>query len=143
MTLARNLSLPVSTSPLPAAQPVDSTHSLGVTVYRGIAKSLHFIRRAEERGLREEVLEFVLTYGTEWRRMGASHLTVVERDLPPWVRGCAMAAKAKDWIVVITDGDLPITCYRRTNAVRFLRRKDKRSWSETQIAEKRQRKGRP
>lgn len=142
MTLARNLSLPVSPSPSPTTRPVDSPSPTGVTVHRGIAKSLHFIRRAEERGLREDVLEFVLAYGTEWRRMGASHLTVVERDLPPSIRGCSMAAKAKDWIVVITDGDMPITCYRRTNAVGFLRRKDKRSWSETQIEERRQRKGR-
>lgn len=143
MTLARHLPLPVSTATSPILRPVDSPYPAGVTVHRGIAKSLHFIRRAEERGLREDVLEFVLAYGTEWRRMGASHLTVVERDLPPSVKGCAMAAKAKDWIVVISDGDRPITCYRRTNAVRFLRRKDKRGWSDTQIAEHRQRKGRP
>jgi len=113
-----------------------------LTIHRGIAKSLHFIRRAEERGLREEVLEFILTFGTEWRRARATHLTVVERDLPQGVLGSAMAGKAKDWIVLISDDDVPITCYRRAGAVRFLSRKDKRCWSEDQITERRQKRSR-
>ncbi len=141
MTLA--LTFPVL---LATAEPIGPSHPepglTGLTIYRGIAKSLHFIRRAEERGLREEVLEFILTFGTEWRRARATHLTVVERDLPQGVRGSAMAAKAKDWIVLISDDDVPITCYRRAGAVRFLSRKDKRSWSEDQITERRQKRSR-
>lgn len=129
------MAVPVEQAPPPASQ-------AGLTVHRGIARSLHFIRRAEERGLREEVLEFILTFGTEWRRARASHLTVVERHLPKGVRGTVMAAKAKDWIVLISDDDVPITCYRRTGAVRFLSRKDKRSWSEDQIIERRHKRSR-
>ena len=128
---------PLHKSGAPSIQP---TPLSGLTIYRGISRSLHFIRRAEERGLREEVLEFILTYGSEWHRMGAMHLTVIERDLPTDVRGCAMAGKAKDWIVVLRDSDLPITCYRRANAARFLKKKGKTRWSDVQVAIRRAKK---
>jgi hypothetical protein len=137
MTLAL-ITHPAQPAPCePVAAPINRNPFAGVTVHRGISKSLHFLRRAEERGLREDVMEFVMTYGMSWQRMGATHLTVVTRNLPPEVRGCAAAAKAKDWIVVIAEGDVPITCYRRNNAVRFLKKKDKTRWSDIQIAERR------
>ena len=140
------LALITHPTPAPACKPDglprQSVPIDGLTIHRGVSKSLHFIRRAEERGLREDVMEFIMTFGSSWYRMGATHLTVVQRHLPQEVRGCVLAAKAEDWIVVIAEGDVPITCYRRANAARFLKKKDKTRWSDIQVVERRAKKKR-
>lgn len=115
-----------------APTPVSTTQE-PVKVHHGIARSLHFIRRAEERNLREDVLEFILTWGSEFYCTGALHLTVLERSLPRNLRGSPLAAKARDWIVVFSENDAALTCYRRTRAAQFLRKKPKARLSEAQL----------
>jgi hypothetical protein len=83
----------------------------------------HFTARAAERSLPHDVKEFLLMWGTETRAAGAIHLTLVRRHLPVDLQGCKEAARAEDWIIVTGDGGTLVTCYRRNNAWRFVRRK--------------------
>lgn len=89
--------------------------------------SRHFRARTAERGLGSEIENFVLRWGEAWRTAGAEHFTIVERDLPSELQGSALASQARDWIVVVSEAGTLLTCYRRRNAVHFLRRKSGRS----------------
>ena len=131
MTYAFNL--PALTAPYSAP----GTFAPALRVYQNISSSLHFVRRAQERGLKEEVLEFILAFGTEFHRSGALHLTVLERDLPKLHRASPLASKARDWVVLISDTDLGITCYRRKNAASYLKKKSRRKLSEAQLMSRR------
>ena len=83
----------------------------------------HYRTRSAERSLKPHVEAFLMMWGTETRAAGATHLTIVRRDLPPEIRDSDEAARAEGWIVVTSDDGLLLTCYRREDAWRFLRRK--------------------
>jgi hypothetical protein len=83
----------------------------------------HFLERASQRGLRPHVLDFILVFGVGTHAAGATSWTVLEHALPADLRGTELARRARDWIVVETDEGWLLTCYRRTNAGRFLREK--------------------
>lgn len=93
----------------------------------------HFEQRADERHLRSDVLDFILIYGSEIRAAGATHLTVHRRCLPAEVRDSDIARRSHDWIVVIADDGVALTCYRRWSAARFLKHKPKRRLSDAQL----------
>ena len=95
----------------------------------------HFSERCACRGLRTEVRDFILAYGVEYHATGANHLTVLDTHLPKDVRGCETAHHAKDWILVLSDDGVLMTCYRRPHATRFLRTKPKRRLSPQQVRE--------
>lgn len=88
--------------------------------------SRHYRVRTAERRLRSEIEDFVLRWGEVWRAASAEHFTIVERELPPELRGSALASRARDWIVVVSQDGTLLTCYRHRNAVRFLQRKSGR-----------------
>ena len=85
----------------------------------------HFLLRAAERGLRADVRDFILTYGCELQAAGATHLVVLVRRLPAALRETDLARRARGWILILGDDHLPVTCYRRFDATRTLRRKPK------------------
>lgn len=93
----------------------------------------HFIERAAQRRLHPAVLQFILAFATELRVCGANHLTIVERELPEAVRNTELARRARGWIVLQADDGSLLTCYRRQDAWRFLRRKTKRKLSNAQL----------
>ncbi|MCE9667647.1 hypothetical protein LY474_07440 [Myxococcus stipitatus] len=76
--------------------------------------------------LRQEVLDFILDFGNRVRACGVTHVTVLERDLPRAQRGTLLSRQARGWIVLVSDDERLITCYRREDANRFIRRKPKR-----------------
>src|SRR5262249_43377478 len=80
----------------------------------------HHQARASERALHSDVEESLMTGGTETRAAGATHITLVRRDLPIDLQDTEEAARAEGWIIVVGS---PVTCYRRADAWRFLRRK--------------------
>ena len=67
--------------------------------------------------------DFIYWYGVEFDGAGATHVTLVERELPEDVRHDPRVAEARDWVLVLASGDVFVTCYRRSHATRFLRRK--------------------
>lgn len=83
----------------------------------------HYKARAAERALRSDVEEFLMTWGTETRAAGATHITVVRRELPIDLQGTDEAARAEGWIIVAGDDGSLVTCYRRSDAWSFVRRK--------------------
>lgn len=83
----------------------------------------HYRTRAIERALRSDVEEFLMTWGTETRAAGATHITLVRRDLPIDLQGTEEADRAAGWIIVTGEDGALIPCYRRSDAWRFLRRK--------------------
>jgi len=101
---------------------------------RDTPRSFHFKRRQAERQLRSDVLEFILAFGTEVQACGATHLIIVRRHLPMSLRNGALARRAEGWVILLNDEGRLMTCYRRRDAVRYLRRKPKRcpppGWSE-------------
>jgi hypothetical protein len=86
----------------------------------------HFAERSGHRSLPEAVKEFILSYGSEFRRRGMTHLTIIEKKLPPALRASALAERALGWILLMSDDFHLITCYRRRDALRYLRKKSKR-----------------
>lgn len=87
-----------------------------------VVRTPHFRRRAAQRGLSKSVLSFVMIYGRDFPANGATSLTVLDRDLPPELRRSAVAREARGWVIVQKLGCL-LTCYRRQEPSRFLRRK--------------------
>lgn len=83
----------------------------------------HYKARACERALRSDVEEFLMTWGTETRAAGATHITLVRRDLPSDLQDSEEAARAEGWVIVAGDDGALVTCYRRNDAWRFVRRK--------------------
>jgi hypothetical protein len=83
----------------------------------------HYNARTAERALRSDIEEFLMTWGTETRAAGATHITLVRRDLPFELQDSEEADRAEGWIIVASDDGSLITCYRRTDAWRFVRRK--------------------
>jgi hypothetical protein len=86
-------------------------------------RTQHYRARAAGRGLRSDVEEFLMTWGTETRAAGATHITLVRRDLPIDLQNSEEAVRAEGWIIVAGDDGSLVTCYRRTDAWRFVRRK--------------------
>lgn len=93
----------------------------------------HFVERSALRQLRDEVLDFILEFGSRTRASGMTHVTVLERDLPRGWRRMDVARQASGWIVLLNDEERLITCYRRGDANRFIRRKPKHRMSDTQL----------
>jgi len=85
----------------------------------------HFRVRAAQRGLRADVRDFILNYGYEVQAAGATHLVVLARRLPAELRETEIARRARGWIVILADDGSLMTCYRRFDASRALRRKPK------------------
>ncbi|PTL84985.1 hypothetical protein [Vitiosangium sp. GDMCC 1.1324] len=93
----------------------------------------HFLERSALRQLRDDVLDFILEFGVRARASGMTHVTVLERDLPVTWRDSALARQARGWILLLSDEERLVTCYRRGDANRFIRRKPKRRLSRMQL----------
>lgn len=83
----------------------------------------HFAARAAQRGLPDDVRDFVVTFGVEVRACGATSVTVLERWLPADARDSELARRARDWVLVLGNDGRLMTCYRRRDASKFLRKK--------------------
>ncbi len=94
---------------------------MSVTTYG--RRTWHANARERQRGLRSEVRDFIYWWGVSFTGAGATHFTVMERALPPEMRGSPLAQQARDWVLVVSHEGALITCYRREHAAHFLRRK--------------------
>ena len=81
----------------------------------------HFNKRWQQRGLTDEVLEFILSFGVEYGGAGARFFTVHDGKLPRDLRGSKLSDRARGWVIVCSRTWVPVTCYRRKDAVRFLK----------------------
>jgi len=83
--------------------------------------SAHFNRRLRQRGLRNDVLSFILEFGEVKSSRKATWLVVTKRSLPENVKGSSLALRASQWLLLVDDGVL-VTCYRCDSPVRNLNR---------------------
>ncbi len=83
----------------------------------------HFRLRAAQRRLRAEVLEFILLYGLVTYAADAVSYTVLPRFVPATTPLQLLAERACGWVVVESREGVLLTCYRRRDASRFLKRK--------------------
>lgn len=83
----------------------------------------HYKARVAKRALHPDVEEFLMTWGTETRAAGATHFTLVRRELPVDLRDSEAAVRAEGWVIVASNDGALITCYRRHDAWRFVRLK--------------------
>ncbi|MFP2934073.1 hypothetical protein ACLESO_54900 [Pyxidicoccus sp. 3LG] len=97
---------------------------------RALPTSRHFLERRVRRPLRDDVLDFILDFGTRSRASGMTHVTVLERELPVAWRDSSLARQARGWIVLLNDHERLVTCYRRGDASHFIRCKPKRRRGE-------------
>lgn len=83
--------------------------------------SPHFTRRQKQRGLRPDVLNFILEFGEFRFSRHATRLVVERRRLSGPLKNSSLALRAAQWLVMMNDGVL-ITCYRCDSPLRSLYR---------------------
>lgn len=84
-----------------------------------LIKSDHFIKRQGQRGLKKNVLDFILEYAEIRYARRATWLVIVKKKLPRNLKTTSLAKQAAQWLVIMRDGIL-ITCYRNNNPLRHL-----------------------
>jgi len=86
-----------------------------------LSYSVHFIRRQEQRGLRHDVLSFIVEFGEFRVSRKATWLVIERRSLPDGIRNSSLALRASAWLLLVRDGVL-VTCYRCSSPLRKLNR---------------------
>ncbi len=89
-----------------------------------MSKSKHFRERQAKRGLREQVLEFLLTFGTEIKKAGARFYVLYDRQYDGGAER-NLWELARHWVVVVSDDGCLLTCYRGRNVHHHINRKSK------------------
>ena len=82
--------------------------------------SAHFSERQSQRGLRHDVLNFILEFGEMRFARKTAWLVIEKKKLPGEVRNTSLAERAARWVIMLKD-DVLVTCYRNDNPFRSLR----------------------
>jgi hypothetical protein len=89
-----------------------------------VNKSVHAKIRQQNRGLREEVLEFILDFGHTEYGSGGSFQFIRDDRLPSYLRGNPIVAQARPWVVMLDPTEkFIITVYAREDVATHVRRK--------------------
>jgi hypothetical protein len=84
--------------------------------------SLHAQERLQQRGLRREVVEFLLDYGEATLGAGAMWCFLKEDSLPTYLQGTKIVECARRWVLVLSeDGRTIVTAYARGDASKHVR----------------------
>ena len=89
------------------------------------AATAHFQERLAKRGLKRELLEFILVWGSEVRAAGVRQIVVVRKELPEEIQATPTAVQASQWVLVMAPDGALITCFRNPDALKFARTKPK------------------
>lgn len=93
-----------------------------------LTNSEHARIRQQHRGLRSEVLEFILDFGHVKLGSGAAWYMIRDSHLPSYLKGSDLVEAAKPWVVVVDqDETTVITVYPRHDVSRHVRLKCRRS----------------
>lgn len=96
----------------------------------------HYQGRRDERGLSQEIQEYILQWAKPVYRSGLINLTIRRKDLPESERHSKMALRAMGWIVVQSHDGALVTTYWRQDAVGYLKRKPRNSLKGGQLAKR-------
>jgi hypothetical protein len=86
-----------------------------------LTATTHFTSRKKQRGLRREILDFILEFGEVRFARNATWLVIQRRRLPVDVRNTNLAVRAAEWLVLV-EGGILVTCYRNTSPMKHLAR---------------------
>ena len=93
----------------------------------GNVKTKHVELRQQQRGLRDDVLQFILDFGHVEYRQGYAYYCLRERHLPSYLSGSRIAQMARPWVVVAGGlRDVVITAYPASDARRRVRQLSRR-----------------
>ena len=92
-----------------------------------IPKCTHATERQQQRGLKNDILQFVLDFGEIEYGTSAVWYVIRERLLPSYLKSSKIAERAKPWVVMAKtigrNTDMVITVYPNKNPSRHIRRK--------------------
>ncbi|MCY2928760.1 MAG: hypothetical protein NTV86_04560 [Planctomycetota bacterium] len=92
-------------------------------------QSRHATEQQKRRGLRREILDFILDYGCPFDGSGAVWYAVRDAALPSYLKASKIVEEAKRWIVLLSrDETTIITMYARRDAAKHIRRKRRPSF---------------
>lgn len=98
---------------------IETANTWSATEENMVALTTHFRQRQSQRGLRRDVLNFILEFGEVTFARKATWLYVRKRALPQQMRNSSLASRAAKWLLMIQEGVL-ITCYRNDNPIHHL-----------------------
>lgn len=88
----------------------------------------HFEARSRRRGLPEDIVEFILDWGTEICVSGTTFLYVPLRSLPAAIRSSPRAARARGWLILESEAGTLLTCYRSWRPLAWVRKRRDYYW---------------
>ena len=92
-----------------------------------MVKTAHSAKRQQQRGLRDDVIEFILDFGHVEYSQGYAYYCVRERDLPSYLANSRIADTARPWVVIASEcPDLVVTAYTTDSPSRWIRHLSKR-----------------
>jgi hypothetical protein len=84
----------------------------------------HATIRQQNRGLSDELLEFILDFGHVEYGSGAAWYSIRENTLPRYLRCSQLADAARPWIVAVSSDECSVvTVYARSDPARHIRQK--------------------
>jgi hypothetical protein len=109
------------------AELLEGTTETGKKVTMTAANSLHAQERLQQRGLRWELVEFLLYYGETRLGSGALWCFLKEDSLPTDLRGAKIVEHARRWVLVLSeDGGTVVTAYARNDVSNHVKHKSQR-----------------
>jgi len=97
---------------------------LGIRASYLLKHTLHSLRRSKQRGISNLIIALVVECGKCFYKQGLQFYVMGEKNLPNWVSDSSQK-NAKNTVVVLSEGDEIITCYRGTNVIKHLNTKQK------------------
>ncbi len=98
----------------------------------------HARQRAARRNLSLEAVRYIMTYGREYHRTGATFFVLRRRDIPPEDRRLAWVMRLEGAVALVACDGVVITLYRNPAATRAILRKMKYRlpWKETRLRQR-------
>lgn len=96
-----------------------------------IPKCSHAIERQQQRGLKNDILQFILDFGEIEYGAGAIWYVIREGSLPSYLKSSRIAERTKPWVFIAKtigrNTDMVITVYPDKNPSRHIRRKSQQT----------------
>lgn len=101
------------------AEDVETKESLEFSIFH----SFHSKRRSSQRGLTNEKISIVLTYGYVVSKQGMDYYILRSRDIPDHLKH--LKSELENTVVLLASDGCMITCYRGNNVFRQIYKKSK------------------
>ena len=111
---------------LDLAEILEGARETGGQTMTTTSTCLYARKRMQQRGLRRELVEFLLYYGETRLGAGALWCFLKEDSLPTDLRGAKIVERARRWVLVLSeDGSTVITAYARDDVSKHVKYKSR------------------